>query len=60
MSNKHSANVNIKFITKLKQTVTETIKLLCLVHGENSLSNACLFECHERFSEGRQEVEDDK
>ena len=37
----------------------ECIKLLKDVHGDNLMSRLRVFEWHERFSEGWEEVEDD-
>ena len=37
----------------------ECIKLLKDVYGNNLMSCSRVFECHKRFSEGREEVEDD-
>jgi hypothetical protein len=45
---------------KLKKTATEMLNLLCEAYGENTLSRACVFELHKRFSEGREDVADDK
>ena len=37
----------------------DCIKLLKDVHGNNLMSRLRVFELHERFSEGREEVEND-
>ena len=37
----------------------ECIKLLKDVYGDNLMSRSRVFEWHKRFSEGREEVEDD-
>ena len=37
----------------------ECIKLLKDVYGDNLISRSRVFEWHKRFSEGREEVEDD-
>jgi hypothetical protein len=44
--------------TKLNTTVTEYLHLLREVYGEGDLSIARVFECPERFSTGRQDVEE--
>jgi hypothetical protein len=44
---------------KLKKSETETFQLLAEAYGEDSMSLAHVFEWHERFSEGRESVEDD-
>ena len=53
--------VKQKFLVKLnlKKSPTECIKLLKDVYGDNLMSCSCVFEWHKRFSEGREEVEDD-
>ena len=38
----------------------ECIKLLKNVYGDNLMSRSRVFEWHKRFSEGREEVEDDE
>ena len=38
----------------------ECIKLLKDVYGDNLMSRSRVFEWHKRFSEGREEVEDDE
>ena len=37
----------------------ECIKLLKDVYGNNLISRSRVFELHKRFSEGREEMEDD-
>ena len=37
----------------------DCIKLLKDVYGDNLMSRSSVFEWHKRFSEGREEVEDD-
>jgi hypothetical protein len=44
---------------KLKKNATEMFNLLCEAYGENIISRACVFEWHERFPEGTEDVEDD-
>ena len=52
--------VNLKFLVKLKKTSPmECIKLLKDVYDDNLMSRSHVFEWHKRFSEGREEVEDD-
>ena len=50
---------NIKFLTKLGKSATETLSLLQQAYGEECMSRARVFEWHKRFREGREEVEDD-
>jgi hypothetical protein len=53
------SGVNIKFLVKLKKSVTETSQLLTEAYGEDWMSCARIFEWHKRFSEGRESVKDD-
>jgi hypothetical protein len=52
--------VNIKFLVKLKKTATETFIVLREVYGKDALSRARVFAWHKRFSEGREDVEDEE
>lgn len=52
--------INIKFLVKLKKSPTECFLMLTEVFGDNALSRARVFEWHKRFTEGREEVEDDE
>ena len=54
MSDCKSERVNIKFLVKLKKSMTETFQLLTEAYGEDSMSCARMFEWHKRFSEGRE------
>jgi hypothetical protein len=45
---------------KIKKTASETFNLLCEAYGENNLLRAPVFEWCKRFSEGREDVEDDE
>jgi transposase len=45
---------------KLKKNATETLNLLREAYGEDALSRSRVFEWHKRFSEGREDVEDDE
>jgi len=45
---------------KLKKSDTETFNMLHEAYGEMTLSRAYVFEWHKRFSEGREDVEDDE
>ena len=54
--------VNLKFLVKIKKKKTspmECIKLLKDVYGDNLMTHSSVFGWHKRFSEGREEVEDD-
>ena len=53
--------VNMKFPVKIKNKTSpmECIKLLKDVYGGNLMSRLRVFELHKRFSESREEVEDD-
>jgi hypothetical protein len=56
---KSENQVSIKFLVKLKKSVTETFQLLTEAYGEDCTSRACVFEWHKRFSEGRESMKDD-
>ena len=51
--------VNIKFLTKLGKSVTETYSLLTEVYGDQCLSRTQVFEWFKKFKEGRKHVGDD-
>jgi len=51
--------INLKFLVSLGKTLTEALKLLQEVYGDDTMSGTHLFEWHRRFKEGREEVEDD-
>ena len=51
--------INIKFCVKLRKTAAESLKMLCDVYGDSSMSRTRVFEWHKRFVEGRKDVEDD-
>ncbi|KAG8228235.1 hypothetical protein J437_LFUL004361, partial [Ladona fulva] len=51
--------ISLKFLAKLKKSPTESYKLLQDVYGESVLSKECAFEWHKRFSEGREDIQDD-
>jgi len=59
MSDCKSERVNIKFLVKLKKSVTETFQLLTEAYGEDCVFRARVFEWHKRFSEGRESLKDD-
>ena len=46
MSDCKSERVNVKFLVKLKKSVTETFQLLTEAYGEDCMSRACVFEGH--------------
>ena len=51
--------INIKFCVRLGKTATETLKMLCNVYGDSSMSRTRFFEWRKQFVEGREDVEDD-
>jgi hypothetical protein len=51
---------NIKFSFKTGETATETFPLIKQPYGDNALSRTRLFKWHERFSDGRENLEDDE
>ena len=52
-------HVNIKFLTKLGKSATETYNLLTEVYGDQSLSRTQVFEWFKKFKEGREDFGDD-
>ncbi|GFW46155.1 transposable element Tcb2 transposase [Trichonephila clavipes] len=52
--------INIKFLVKLKKSVTKTLKISTEAYEEETLSRAHVFEWHKIFSGGRVSVEDDE
>ena len=50
--------VNIKFLTKLGKSATETYNLLTEVYGDQCLSRTQIFEWFKKFKEGRKYVGD--
>jgi len=51
--------VNIKFLTKLGKSATETYNLLTEVYGDQCLSRTQVFELFKKFKEGKEYVGDD-
>ena len=51
--------VNIKFLTKLSKSATETYNLLTEVYGDQCLSRTQVFEWFKKFKGGREYVGDD-
>ena len=51
--------VNIKFLTKLGKSATETYNLLTEVYGDQCLSHTQVFEWFKKFMEGREDVGND-
>ena len=50
----------IKFCFKLKNTTTETYRMLQTAFGASCMNRASVFKCHKRFKEGRESVRDDE
>ena len=50
--------INQKFLVRRGKMITEALKLLEEVYGNDAMSKTCLFKWHRRFKEGREEVED--
>lgn len=59
LSAKAQQRVNIKFLTKLKKSATETYNLLTEIYGDQCLSRTQVFEWFKKFKEGREDVGDD-
>ena len=51
--------INLKFLVRLGKTPTETFNSLQEVYGDATMSRTRIFEWHKRFSDGREDVEDD-
>lgn len=60
ISLKIEQRINLKFLVKLRKPPSECFQLLKEVFGDNCMSRTRVFEWHKRFSEGREEVEDDE
>ncbi|XP_039610931.1 protein GVQW3-like [Polypterus senegalus] len=60
LSLKVEQRVNLKFLVKLNKTPTECFQMLTGAYGEYCMSRARVFEWHKRFSEGRENVEDNE
>nr|CAH7729373.1 unnamed protein product [Callosobruchus chinensis] len=60
ISLKIEQHINLKFLVKLGKSPSECFQLLKEVFGDNCMSRTRVFEWHKRFSEGREEVEDDE
>ena len=58
-SSRMEQRINLKFLVKLRKTPTECFKLFKEVYSEDVVSRTQIFEWHERFKKGREEVEDD-
>ncbi|GFY11396.1 zinc finger protein [Trichonephila clavipes] len=59
----HSAGkcrINIKFLVKLKKSVTKPFQILTEAYGDETLYHADVFELFKRFSRERVYVEDDE
>jgi hypothetical protein len=51
--------VNIKFLTKLGKSATETYNFLTEVYGDHCLSRTQVFKWFKKFKEGREYFGDD-
>nr|CAH7740212.1 unnamed protein product [Callosobruchus chinensis] len=60
ISLKIEQRINLKFLVKLGKSPSECFQLLKEVFGDNCMSRTRVFEWHKRFSEGREEFEDDE
>jgi hypothetical protein len=49
----------IRFCVKLNKTATKTFEMLKSAYGEECLLRTSVFECHKRFKERRQSLQDD-
>lgn len=51
---------SIKFCVKLKKTATETLQMIQEAYGEDALSRTQVFQWHQNFREGRDDVHDEQ
>ncbi|GFU63180.1 hypothetical protein TNCV_3466041 [Trichonephila clavipes] len=52
--------INMKFLVKLKKSVTKTFQILTEAYGDETLYREHVFKWHKRFSGRRDSVEDDE
>uniref|UniRef100_A0AAG5CPD5 Mos1 transposase HTH domain-containing protein n=1 Tax=Anopheles atroparvus TaxID=41427 RepID=A0AAG5CPD5_ANOAO len=50
---------SIKFCVKLGLTPSETIRMLRLAYGDETMNRTSVFEWHKKFKDGRANVQDD-
>ena len=50
--------INLKFLVKLKKTLTESLKMLQGAYEDQAMSHARVFEWHRRFRKVEENVED--
>jgi hypothetical protein len=48
--------INIKFCAKLGKSASETLQMLTEAYGADAMNKSSVFECHESFEEGREDV----
>jgi transposase len=60
LSSKVEQRVAVKILVKLNKTPTEYFRMLTEAYGADFMSRARVFEWHKRFSDGREDVEDDE
>jgi hypothetical protein len=53
-------HINIKFCAKLGKRASETLQMLTGDYGADAMKMLSVFEWHERFQEGREDVKDDE
>ncbi|GBM46825.1 Putative uncharacterized protein FLJ37770 [Araneus ventricosus] len=51
--------VDIKFYFKLGKTATETHEMLVKAYGVEAVNKKCVFEWFKRFTDGKEDVEDE-
>jgi hypothetical protein len=52
--------VHVKFCVKLLNPPSETLEMLKTVYDESTVSKSNVFEWHERFREGREDLNGDE
>jgi hypothetical protein len=53
-------HINIKFCAKLGKSASETLQMLTEAYGADAMKKWSVFEWHERFKEGQEDVKDDE
>jgi hypothetical protein len=56
-NNNLEQRINIKFCVKIGKSARETLALLTVAYGENTMKKSSAFEWHWRFKEGREDVQ---
>jgi hypothetical protein len=60
LSSKVEQRVAVKFLVKLNKAPTECFRMLTEAYGADCMLCARVFEWHKRYSDGREDAEDDE